>query len=115
MTRWTAHCGCVIDCSDEDGQPLSHVRWCALHEAGGLTRAAQTEEDVASENRAMSIARKALEDVGVAPEDILTSVDGDDRHGHADGPNGEYADVPKLSHEEYLAQHEGAASYARRV
>jgi hypothetical protein len=107
--EWTAHCGCVLAIREPDGEPTELLRPCAYHAGAGASH-----EDVAGENRAMSLARKALEDTGVARDDIITEVVGDDRHGRAHGPNGEIAEVPKLSLDDYLAQHEGAASYARK-
>lgn len=107
MTQWTAHCGCTITC-DDDGEPVEFVKRCPVHQPPA------TVDDVAGENRAMSIARKALEDAGVDPEQIATGVDPETRIGVAEGPNGERAEVPKLKLAEYLATHAEARQYARR-
>jgi hypothetical protein len=103
--EWTAHCGCVLTCG-EDGEPTDFVRRCEAHQTAD-------PQDVAAENRAMSLARKALEDGGVDPETILTEVDAKSRIGRAHGPNGEVAEAPKVSLKEYVAQHAEASQFRK--
>jgi hypothetical protein len=63
----------------------------------------------------MSLARKALVDAYELDNDVITVEIADgDRCAVARGPNGESALVQKASHEEYLAQHAEAASFARK-
>jgi hypothetical protein len=100
--EWTAHCGCRLTCG-EDGEPTGFVRRCEAHQEPA------TPADVAAENRAMSLARKALEDSGVPSDDIVTEITGADRHGRAHGLNGETAEVSKVSLTEYLEAHPHAA------
>jgi hypothetical protein len=103
MTEWTAHCGCKITMDDADGEPVEFVQRCVQHPAPA------TVTDVSGENRAMSLARKALEDSGVDPETITSEVDPETRIGRARGPAGEIAEAPKLSLAEYLDAHPHAA------
>jgi hypothetical protein len=88
------------------GEPTDFVRRCSRHESAA-------PEDVSGENRAMSLARKALEDSGVAPEEISTEVDPATGAGLAHGQNGEEAEAPKVSLQGYLDAHEGAASFRK--
>jgi hypothetical protein len=100
--EWMAHCGCRLEIRPEDGEPIAFNQRCERHQTA-------KPEDVSGENRAMSLARKALEDSGVDPETITTEVDPATGNGLAHGPNGETAEAPKVTLQGYLDAHPQAA------
>ena len=94
--EWTAHCGCVMEVRASDGEPTGFVRRCSAHEIAPV-------EDVAGENRALSVARMALKEMGVREEDIRVEIVGAERIARATGPHGEVVEKSRHSLAEYLA------------
>jgi hypothetical protein len=112
MTEWTAHCGCVITCSDEDGEPVEFVKVCPYHES-----ASSAVDDIAMENRAMSLARHAVVLAqGVDPSEVTVTLDHATRAATAIGPAGtgqQTATSQKISLNDFVANIAAAGTLAK--
>lgn len=106
--EWIAHCGCRLTL-DDAGEPTDFLRRCEFHPDA-------EPADIAAENRAMSLATKAISEAAhVDPSEVLVSIVGADRHAHAEGPGGISVDFAKVTLAQYLAQHAEAVSRVRRA
>lgn len=109
--EWMAHCGCRLEIRPEDGEPIAFNFRCPIHQTA-------TPEVVSGENRAMSLARKAVSEALDLPIEEVppAELQGDDRHAHCEY-QGAVIDIASkgMSLAEYLRQHPDVRTFVKRA